>query len=69
MLNIGLLVGSFTMTSNITVLNIGLLVGSFTMTGNITMLNIGLLVGSFYNDRVILPVIVKEPTRRPISTL
>jgi hypothetical protein len=48
------------MTGNITVLNIGLLVGYFTMTGNITMLNIGL---------VILPVIVKEPTRRPILTL
>jgi hypothetical protein len=46
------------MTGNITMLNIGLLVGSFTMTGKITIFN-----------TVILPVLVKEPTRRPISTL
>jgi hypothetical protein len=44
MLNIGLLVGSFTMTGNITMLNIGLLVGSFTMTGNITMLKLAFLL-------------------------
>jgi hypothetical protein len=36
--NIGLLVGSFTMTGNITMLNIVLLVGSFTMTGDITII-------------------------------
>ena len=36
--NIGLLVGSFTMTRNITMLNIVLLVGSFTMTGDITII-------------------------------
>jgi hypothetical protein len=52
MLNIDLLVGSFTITCTITMLNIGLLVGSFTMTGNITMLNIGLYRLVLYSNKI-----------------